>query len=231
MTWIALDTSGRACSVAIGGPGRAPLSRTRIVERGHAAVIVPMVRDLAEEVGLDPRSIGGVAVGIGPGSFTGIRTAVSVAYGLCLAAGCGLIGVDGFEATRRGVLAGPGCDGVLVVCLDSGRDEIFVAAFDRSGATLIDPVAATPDRVASWLPERVPTSHEILLTGSTADRVGRALGPRRAWRLVSPGSDILEATWLLPGDAGMIGADPRSVAPLYLRAASVTPPRASDGAG
>lgn len=229
MTWIALDTSGRACSVAIGGLGTMPLSRTRFVERGHASVIVPMLRDLTAEAGVDPHAVTGVAVGIGPGSFTGIRTAVSVAKGLCLAAGCRLLGVDGFDATRRGVAIDHGCDVAVTVCLDSGRDEIFVASYDHRGVLIIDPLAALPCLIADWLVERIPTDDDLLLTGAVADRVGGALGDRRSWRIVSPGGDVVDAAWLLPDDPGVVGSDPGTVVPLYLRAASVTAAHGSGG--
>jgi tRNA threonylcarbamoyl adenosine modification protein YeaZ len=84
---IAFDTSGPFGSVAV-AQGRDVLARTVMsTQNAHAAMLVPSIREVLEEAGVDRGEIGGVLVGEGPGSFTGVRVAAATAKGLGRALG------------------------------------------------------------------------------------------------------------------------------------------------
>src|SRR6187455_1632322 len=83
MNLLALDTATEACSAAllIGGE---VIERSEIAPRRHAELILPMIESLLGEAGISRRQIDAIAVGRGPGAFTGVRLAISVAQGLAL---------------------------------------------------------------------------------------------------------------------------------------------------
>src|SRR5678810_16965 len=83
MNLLALDTATEACSAAL-LIGEEVIERSEIAPRRHAELILPMIESLLGEAGISRRQIDAIAVGRGPGAFTGVRLAISVAQGLAL---------------------------------------------------------------------------------------------------------------------------------------------------
>ena len=80
-----------------------------------------------------------MAVGIGPGSFTGLRVGMALAQGIALGLGIPVVGVGSLLAmATRGAGSRPG---LRVPLLDARRSELFVAVYDASGAELVAPLA------------------------------------------------------------------------------------------
>ena len=77
---LAFDTSSAACTAALfDGAGAASRARDEMIGRGHAERLVPMIDEL-----LDGRTADRILVGVGPGSFTGIRVGIAAAHGLAI---------------------------------------------------------------------------------------------------------------------------------------------------
>ena len=121
----------------------------RIVEhegaRGvsHSEIALPMVRTLLDGQGVALADLDGIAFGAGPGAFTGLRLACSVAQGLAVGAGLPVIGIGSLEALALG--AG---DGTVYACTDARMNEVYCAAYRVSGEsveTIIAPAVAAPD--------------------------------------------------------------------------------------
>jgi tRNA threonylcarbamoyladenosine biosynthesis protein TsaB len=125
---LALDTSTEYCSVALWRYGEVDACETLAGQR-HSQLLLPMIDELLGRHGLAVKSLGGIAYGCGPGSFTGLRIACGVAQGLAFGAGIGVVGV----VTLAAMAQAAGAEKV-VCCLDARMGEVYHAAYARGGA-------------------------------------------------------------------------------------------------
>jgi tRNA threonylcarbamoyladenosine biosynthesis protein TsaB len=154
MKILALDTATEACSVAL-GIGDSSVERYVELERGHAEQLLPMIDAVLAEGGVTLASLDGIAFGRGPGGFTGVRLAASVAQGLAFGAGVGVIPVSNLAAVaQRVVQLDPAAHRVLVAN-DARMREVYWAAFEITGAVSI---AAGPERVGAAADVTLPTN-------------------------------------------------------------------------
>ncbi len=161
---LALDCAGPVCSVALVAAGEIGISRSARVDRGHARVLLPTIADALAEAGAAYRDIGCFAVTVGPGSFTGIRTAIATARGLALALSRPLVGVTVLEAVARGArlsAAESGAD--CLVVLDTRRADLYAQRFAPDGAARTLPAAMMPERLVSTI-----GTERLLLAGDAA---------------------------------------------------------------
>lgn len=125
---LALDSATEACSVAVVRGGEVLASRGEMIGRGHADRLLPMVEEVLAQAGFVLGELGGIAFGRGPGSFTGVRVALSVAQGLAYGVGIPLLPVSGLQALALRAHARHGVAAVLA-CLDARMGEVYVAGY------------------------------------------------------------------------------------------------------
>jgi len=147
---LAFDTSAAHCAVGLLWEGRIVFDETRPMTKGQAEALVPMIEEAL--AGRDKSRIEVLAVGIGPGNFTGTRIAVATARGLALALGIPAIGVSNFE-----LLYAPedAPNGPHDRALPAPRGSAYIQAFNG-----LDPVGLPrhdPAVTASTTPQSVPT--------------------------------------------------------------------------
>ena len=155
MVILALDTSTRRASLTLVGLGGGTLVAEPDPAQRHGLGVIPAVRGLLELAGLRVADLGGLAVGLGPGSYTGLRVGVTAAKTLAFAAGCPLAGFDSLEAIAAGA---PPDELLLAVAVDAQRGDFFAAEFRRP-APGAPPERLTPTRVepaGRWLAMREP---------------------------------------------------------------------------
>lgn len=192
---LAFDTSTAACTVALfDRDGGCLAARDEQIGRGHSERLVPMI---AEVVG-DHRP-NTILVGVGPGSFTGIRVGVAAAHGLAIGWSAEVLGMSSLALLAAGTDGGE----AIAAVVDGGHGELFGQQF--SGETLepLGPLVNSP-----------PAS---LATQLSAARV---VGPA-AERLVSARrTGVATAAWPSAANALRLPAELRSLAakPLYARA-------------
>jgi tRNA threonylcarbamoyl adenosine modification protein YeaZ len=119
---LAFDTSTAACTAALFDEnGQCIASADELIGRGHAERLVPMLGDL-----LAGRRAATVLVGVGPGSFTGIRVAIAAAHGLAIGWDSTLLGFSSLAL----LAASSGVGGDVVAAMNGGHGELFVQQFD-----------------------------------------------------------------------------------------------------
>ncbi len=131
---LAIDTATECCSVAL---GNASGWRERVVEdpRQHAARLLPMVDELLAEAGLALGQLDAIAFGRGPGSFTGLRIAVSMAQGLAFATDLPLLPVSTLAAVAQEAHSFAGdpvaaeADALCLASLDARMGEVYWGLF------------------------------------------------------------------------------------------------------
>jgi tRNA threonylcarbamoyladenosine biosynthesis protein TsaB len=151
---LGLDTStaaAAACVLRADGAvfEVAPEPRALWDPPAHARELMPAVADVMEQAGLGWSELEAVAVGVGPGSFTGLRIGVTTARALASATELGLRPVSSLAVLAAGI----GADGaVSLPLIDAKRGELFAAAYD-GGTRLWAPFAAPPEQVAARVHE------------------------------------------------------------------------------
>jgi tRNA threonylcarbamoyladenosine biosynthesis protein TsaB len=123
---LAFDTSAAHCAAALLLPGRV-IQRLEPMEKGQAERLIPLLEEVLAEAGIGWHDLKAIAVGTGPGNFTGVRIAVAAARGLALGLGIPAIGVTRLEALAYD-LPRP-----LRVIEDARRGEVYVQDFLSDG--------------------------------------------------------------------------------------------------
>ncbi len=196
MKLLAIDTATEACSAALWLDERL-ITRENELERGHAEHILPMVDEVLAEAGLTLRALDALAVGRGPGGFTGVRLAVSVAQGLAFGSNLPVVLVSDLRAVAQRAFDTEPRAARVLVCNDARMQEVYWACFERgpdglarrTGAEHVGPPADV--RVPSgWL--SVPAQG-----GAPVCAAGRGFRAYPQMRdLAGPGAVMLEQ--LLP---------------------------------
>jgi tRNA threonylcarbamoyladenosine biosynthesis protein TsaB len=159
---LAFDTSSAACTAALfDGSGECVARADELIGRGHAERLVPMIAEL-----MDGRSATQIVVGVGPGSFTGIRVAIAAAHGLAIGWGAELKGMSSLALSA----AGAADEGEVAVAILGGHGELFVQQFDTQTRRASSPLRnALPADAARLLSAQ-------LVIGSGAEMLVRARG-------------------------------------------------------
>jgi tRNA threonylcarbamoyladenosine biosynthesis protein TsaB len=209
MRILALDTATTATTVAL-ADGEAVLERRDDPPAGtrprHTSRLLPLVAELLEQAGWAWGDLDRVAVGIGPGTFTGLRIGVATARALAQARGLELVGVSTLESLSLNSAG----DNVCAV-LDARRSEVFAAAWKQGRPVL---QAATFDPAA--LAQRLTPNTLAIGDGAVAFR---GVFERSGARIPDDGSDLHRVTAINHCRLGLLvdPSDPDAVRPEYLR--------------
>lgn len=155
---LAFDTSAALCAAALLRGGRIVASVTEPMAKGQAERLMPMLAEVLAGAGVGWADLDAVAVGIGPGNFTGVRISVAAARGIALAAGIPAIGVSTLEALAEGAPR------PVTAVADARRGAFYVQGFgpDRAPA-LVEALPEGPwvGEVAGAIPPTLPLAEAI----------------------------------------------------------------------
>ena len=209
MRVLAFDTATPATTVAL-ADGETVLERRDDPPAGarprHTSRLLPMIAQLLEEAGCGWDQLDRVVVGVGPGTFTGLRIGVATARALAQARGLELVGVSTLESLALGSDA----DAVCAV-LDARRGEVFAAAW-RERRQVLAAAAFDPAALSEWL------SPAMLAIGDGAVAF-RGVLERSGALIPDNGSELHRVTAVNHCRLGLIAdpGNPDSVRPEYLR--------------
>ncbi|MSP29848.1 MAG: tRNA (adenosine(37)-N6)-threonylcarbamoyltransferase complex dimerization subunit type 1 TsaB [Acetobacteraceae bacterium] len=171
MRILALDAALARCSAGVVVDETLRAARQTAAARGHAALLAGLAQDALAEAELAVTDLDAVAVTIGPGSFTGIRAALSFAHGLALGAGIPVIGVTVGEALADS-LPHLGLR-QLWVAIDSRRDRIFLEHGENIESLFLAdlpnsdfPIALAGDAAITVAARLAARDHNVMLTNA-----------------------------------------------------------------
>ena len=160
---LAFDTSSAACTVALfDDDGACLASGDEQIGRGHAERLVPMIDEV-----LEGRKASRILVGVGPGSFTGIRVAIAAAHGLAIGWNAELKGMSSLAL----LAAGATNDGDVAAAVAGGHGELFVQQFD---AVTLEPTS----ELLNLAPE---AAAQVVSAGLVVGSGAKALIDARGW--------------------------------------------------
>ena len=171
MLTLAIDCATEACSVALLADGELVAGEFRMLGRGHAEHLVPMIAALPGR-----GRAGRIAVALGPGSFTGVRVGLAAARALALAWGAELAGYPTLALVAAMALRGRAEP--VAVAMTGGHGEWFVQGFNGDGTASRDLASLDPAAAAAATPENlVAGSQAEALIAARASGAARPLWP------------------------------------------------------
>ncbi len=189
---LCIETGTDICSVGIARDGELISLRESDEGRDHARQVAVFVDELLEEMGLQPDELDAIAVGKGPGSYTGLRIGVSFAKGLAYGLGKPLLAVGSLDALTEvaredyeaGILDVDGWEeAVLCPMVDARRMEVYTQRFDSRGNALSEVSAEVID-AESFAAERV-SERPFVIFGNGAKKCEEVLSGA-VWVPVAP---------------------------------------------
>jgi tRNA threonylcarbamoyladenosine biosynthesis protein TsaB len=213
---LALDTSTSCLSVAL-MKDKVTISEINLaVKVGHAGMLLPVIDEVLTASAMTKDAITLIAVGTGPGSFTGLRIGIATAKGLAKAIHCPLAGIPTLDIIARAAL--PSSMNIMPI-LDAKKGEVFCALYNKDGSRLTDFMNIHPESIAALVKQ------DTLFVGNGCDIYRDILikdlggfyheGPALLWH---PRASVLAGIALtIP-----IESLSQDVQPLYIRASDAT---------
>lgn len=227
MRWLAFDTSSTSASVALWEEGDCVAEVTAQLGRRHSEALFSIFDHVLSLSGWTRDSLGGIAIGVGPGSFTGLRVGVATAQGLAFALSCPLVGVPSMDALAA---SGPPGASTIVTCLDARKKEVYTNLYklpevSEGRLPMIAPVY--PARLltpAALCEELEALEGPIVMLGSGAFAYESLFREALKERLLLPahrGYHVVQASHIAALAAAHFDASeqipPFEVLPLYIR--------------
>jgi tRNA threonylcarbamoyl adenosine modification protein YeaZ len=219
MNILALDTSMGACSAALlrrDGGAEALFARQENMARGHAEALLPMVADVMSEGGTDFAALDLIAATTGPGSFTGVRIAISAARGFALVTGAKLFGTDSLTLMAQQALR-IASGAPLAIAVDARRGMLYFGLYDGEARKREGPLLLAPDDAA----QRLARSARIAV-GSGAALLAEAASVRGT-RIEAALPDLQPSAVALAALAAESAERVTVLRPLYLRPPDARP--------
>ena len=221
---LGIDTSMNACSVALVVNGDVVAQMFEKMIRGQSEALAPMIDQVMSDH--DYADVDAVAVTRGPGAFTGLRIGLATARSLALTLNKPCIGISTFDVLASQVIKSQDtkivADGIVVIAIETKRDDFYIQAIDHDGRYVISPTAMMAEDIRGALPKGLP----LFIAGDAWPRLQLELG--------TEGPEMQEIPDVILPDAAVLAMCARvfvdtptdaPASPLYLRPPDVTMPK------
>ena len=173
---LAIDTSTAWCSAASSLGDAIPLFRHELVSAGASQLVLPWVEELLKEANLTLKDLAAIAVGIGPGAFTGVRLGVAVVQGLAVSCELPILPVTSLDAIASQTIHTTAFKKSqaknFVIAIDARMDEIYWAKYETSQST---PSAIRIGDIHLSKPEEIDLSKAEFFAGNALKAYGDRL--------------------------------------------------------
>ena len=221
MSLLGIDTSTPASAVCVVRDDgevfeEVPEPAALAARPAHARELMPAVAAVMERAGIAYPELEAIAVGVGPGAFTGLRIGIATARGLASANGLPLKPVSSLAALAEGIHGEP-----RLPLIDAKRGEVFAALYGPGGELRWGPLAEVPERLA----ERVRADGVSPLAAGDGSVRFRGVLEAAGIRVLPDEScsHVVRALHVCRLAAGVTGVAPQAVLPDYLRAPDAKP--------
>ena len=212
-TILAIDTATENCSVALSHQGKLYL-RSEVAPQKHANLVLPMIEELLSESKLSRQDLQIIAYGAGPGSFTGVRIAVSTAQALAFGLGLKVFGQNDLKLlVAKQLLTASAADASTaarygLACIDARMGEVYVALYRLDPAshrleTVIEEKVIKPEQAMAEILEHSEALGSMVCAGTGPEHL--ELYP------------VADALITCAQYEGMQLTDPSEAEPLYCR--------------
>jgi tRNA threonylcarbamoyladenosine biosynthesis protein TsaB len=216
MNLLAIETSTECCSVALSCDGTLVV-RSEIAPRRHAELLLPMCDDVLTEAGVARRQLDVIAVGRGPGAFTGVRLAISAAQGMALALDLPVIPVSSLAALA---MDAPDNGNPIFAVIDARMGEVYAGTFRKTADGLVEATGSESVGSADYMDFSSASDWNVVGTGweTYAAIIQNRLRGEPAWAkgLCYPQAASVARLAVREHEAG-IGLAPELALPVYLR--------------
>lgn len=163
MKILGIDTSTKYCNLSLIEDEDVLINYTiNDLRKKHSSILIPAIKDLFKTINLKVEEINGIAVSIGPGSFTGLRIGLGVAKGLSYACSLPLLGISTLEAMAFPLA---GIPHLICPISESKKDEIYDVVF-RGGESLHKIMDYKCEDIHSLLFRLSPLKEKIIFIGN-----------------------------------------------------------------
>ena len=183
---LAIDTSSAWCSVALSIDNNEPLFRHDPVSAGASQLLLPWIEEMLIQADISLQDLDAIAIGVGPGAFTGIRLGLAVAQGLAISSRLPVLPVASLDAIASQLALSPqfrsSQASIFAVAVDARMDEIYWAKYQMSDLgfpTRLGDIQLTK-------PEKIELSGVQFIAGSAINEYGERLFTSNSSKLSAP---------------------------------------------
>lgn len=186
---LAFDTATALVTVALHDGERVVVEHSSEEPMKHGEHLAPLIARALDDAGVVRQDLTAIAVGVGPGPFTGLRVGIVTARTLGFVLEIPVYGVCSLDAVALEVVGTGAASGGFLVATDARRKEVYLASYDAEGRRLEGPVVTRPAEVA--------TTAEVAGAGPSLypDAFPHAIAPTRpsaAWMATGVSSELVE---------------------------------------
>jgi len=222
MNLLAIDTSSPACSVAACRDDDVTGEHIEGA-REHTRILVPMIHGVLDAAGLALQDLEAIVLGIGPGSFIGLRIGASVAQGLAHGSGLRIVPVSSLLAVAAAAFEEQDGD-LVVVTQDAHMDQVYWGSYRRGDGG--QPIGIDEERIVAADFQQDPPG-TFIAAGGGWDRYPSLAAANSGAIMARASATCPDARWLLAAGARAMlrgeALDPSELSPAYLRNRVATP--------